>query len=78
MELPNKKTVFIIYAREDSEASQRLYNDLKNTERYTLNMFDVRVYWGSAQDFISELEKRWADFKKEGNDIKIYPPAKGM
>ena len=30
MELSNKKTVFISYAREDSEASERLYNDLKN------------------------------------------------
>jgi hypothetical protein len=37
----------------------------KYLERYTLNMFDIRIYWGSTQDFISELEKRWADFKKK-------------
>src|SRR3954447_18445814 len=30
MELSNKKTVFISYAREDSEASEKLYDDLKN------------------------------------------------
>ena len=30
MELSNKQTVFISYAREDSEASERLYNNLKS------------------------------------------------
>ncbi len=30
MELSNKKTVFISYAREGSEASEKLYNDLKS------------------------------------------------
>ena len=37
----------------------------KYLERYTLNMFDVRIYWGNTQDFITELEKRWEDFKKK-------------
>jgi len=37
----------------------------KYLERYTLNMFDVRIYWGKTQDFISELEKRWEDFKNK-------------
>ncbi len=30
MELSNKKTVFISYEREGSEASEKLYNDLKS------------------------------------------------
>jgi hypothetical protein len=49
----------------------------KYLERYTLNMFDVRVYWGDTQDFIVELEKRWNDFKNK-NDIKTCLPIKGM
>jgi len=32
-------------------------------ERYTLNMFDVRIYWGTTQEFLEELEKRWNNLK---------------
>lgn len=39
----------------------------KYLERYTLNMFEVRVYWGTTQDFITELGKRWNNFRNNTN-----------
>jgi len=47
----------------------------KYLERYTLNMFDVRIYWGSTQDFLTDLEKRWNNFR---NNVKPYSTIKGM
>ncbi len=41
MELSNKKTVFISYAREDSADSERLYNDLKNAGLFPWRDKDV-------------------------------------
>jgi hypothetical protein len=49
----------------------------KYLERYTLNLFDVRVYWGNPQDFIADIEKRWSEFKNK-NNLNAYPPARGM
>ena len=37
----------------------------KYLEQYTLNMFDVRIYWGSTSDFFIDLDKRWEDFRKK-------------
>jgi hypothetical protein len=34
----------------------------KYLERYTRKMFNVRVYWGTANEFSSELRKRWNEF----------------
>ncbi|MER5176508.1 MAG: SIR2 family protein [Candidatus Nitrosocosmicus sp.] len=42
----------------------------KYLEQYTRNMFDVKVFWGNTSDFMTELEKRWKDFKKN-NDMNI-------
>jgi hypothetical protein len=49
----------------------------KYLERYTMHMFDVRIYWGTTQDFIEELEKRWNDYKTK-NDVRTCSPIKGM
>ena len=34
----------------------------KYLERYTRKMFNIRVYWGTANEFSSELRKHWNDF----------------
>jgi hypothetical protein len=34
----------------------------KYLERYTRKMFNIRIYWGTADEFSSELRKRWNDF----------------
>jgi hypothetical protein len=34
----------------------------KYLERYTRKMFNIRVYWGTANEFSSELRKRWNEF----------------
>ena len=39
----------------------------KYLEQYTNNLFQLRVYWGATSEFISELDKRWEDFKKTKN-----------
>lgn len=28
-------------------------------------MFDVKVFWGNTSAFITELGKRWEEFKKD-------------
>jgi SIR2-like protein len=34
----------------------------KYLERYTRKMFNIRVYWGTANEFSSALRKRWNEF----------------
>jgi hypothetical protein len=48
----------------------------KYLEQYTKNMFDVKIFWGTTADFITELGKRWQDFKKN-SDMNICFPIKG-
>jgi hypothetical protein len=48
----------------------------KYLEQYTRNMFDVHIFWGSTCDFITELDKRWKEFKQK-NDMKTCLPLKG-
>jgi hypothetical protein len=30
------------------------------------DQIDIRVYWGTAQEFMSELRTRWEEFQKNG------------
>jgi hypothetical protein len=45
-------------------------------ERYTLHMFEMRVYWGSTQDFLIELQKRWNEFR--GKTGRYTPKNEGV
>ena len=36
----------------------------KYLEQYTRHMFDVRIFWGETIEFITELERKWNEFKK--------------
>jgi hypothetical protein len=42
----------------------------KYLERYTRKMFNIRVYWGTANDFSSELRKRWNEFISREYKVK--------
>lgn len=33
-------------------------------EKYTNNLFNVHVFWGTTYDFLRELDRRWGDLKK--------------
>jgi hypothetical protein len=43
---------------------ERREQAIRYLDKYTMNMFKVRVYWGDVNDFAQELRDRWDNFKK--------------
>jgi hypothetical protein len=39
----------------DEEKKEKI---MKYLNRYTKNMFKVRIHWGDAKEFVNELQKR--------------------
>ena len=56
---PGKRGIAVLLRPEGLEVDKyQVY-----LEQYTSQLFKIRVYWGTAQEFAEELRKRWDDFK---------------
>jgi SIR2-like domain/TIR domain len=70
----NSIAVIQIPQVEDEIRKQRIVNYLKE---YTQNLFDLVIYWGTLEEFVKELKRRWEEFQNSSQMIILEHERQG-